>query len=68
MASQLASPWQLDSTAHPWSHYPPPPAHLLQVVNSMWHSNALPSRGEHVREPDALALMMHVLDCVRALR
>lgn len=39
-----------------------------QVVHSLWHSNALPSRGDHVREPDALALMMHVLDCVRALR
>ena len=39
-----------------------------QVVHSLWHSNALPARGDHVREADALALMMHVLDCVRALR
>lgn len=47
---------------------PPPPWMHPQVVHSLWHSNALPSKGEHVREPDALALQMHVLDCVRALR
>jgi hypothetical protein len=44
------------------------PISQVQVVHSLWHSNALPSRGEHVREADALALMMHVQDCVTALR
>eukprot|EP00887_Chlorella_sp_A99_P000294 scaffold13.g294.t1 len=38
------------------------------LLHSVWHTDCLPSRGEHTRNPEALALMMHVLDCVRALR
>lgn len=35
---------------------------------SIWHTDMLPASGEHGRDPEALALMMHVLECVQALR
>jgi hypothetical protein len=62
ISASAAAAEQPDPMQHDWAQVE------LQVVHSIWHSNALPARGEHVREPDALALMMHVLDCVRALR
>ena len=62
ISAAAAAAEQPDPMQHDWAQVE------LQVVHSIWHSNALPARGEHVREPDALALMMHVLDCVRALR
>ena len=38
------------------------------LLASVAHTDALPPHGEHARNPEALALMLHVLDCVRALR
>jgi hypothetical protein len=61
-SAAAAAAEQPDPMQHDWAQVE------LQVEHSLWHSNALPSWGDHVREADALALMMHVLDCVRALR
>ncbi|GAB4815349.1 hypothetical protein N2152v2_002395 [Parachlorella kessleri] len=43
---------------------------LVEVMlrQSIWHTDMLPASGEHGRDPEALALMMHVLECVQALR
>ena len=62
ISAAAAAAEQPDPMQHDWAQVE------LQVVHSIWHSNALPARGKQTREPDALALMMHVLDCVRALR
>jgi hypothetical protein len=61
-SAAAAAAEQPDPMQHDWAQVE------LQLLHSLWHSNALPSKGDHVREADALALMMHVLDCVKALR
>lgn len=66
VAAQQAAPaaWEdtSDPLAHDWAQVE------CMLLHSIWHTDCLPSHGEHARNPEALALMMHVLDCVRALR